>query len=348
MITSLDIRGFRCFEHLRVPGLTRVNLLVGKNNSGKTTVLEAVELLHLGPRALARGPIRRREEILPDPSAPADVPAEIDAAHLFYGHECRVGAEFSIEDASPHGHLVCAVVRDEDPDQVPGDWGRSLRVLHGVMQPTLVRLSPAGGIDDNWRRVAFAMRDTLPDLQFVAPGNADIQVLARLWEDVALTPAEALVYDALHVVAAELDRIAFLGSTRRGGTNVFVKLVSTDRRLPLGNLGAGVQCLLDLALHLLASRGGVLLVDEIDTGLHYSVMKKMWRLLIETAQRLDVQVFATTHSEDCVRALAEAVEQDDAPADEVSLHRIDPGEIETMRYSAADLSIATQRHIEVR
>ncbi len=57
------------------------------------------------------------------------------------------------------------------------------------------------------------------------------------------------------------------------------------------------------------SAGGCLFVDEIDTGLHYSVMAKMWHLLIETARRLDVQVFASTHSLDCLQALARVCQE---------------------------------------
>jgi ABC-type branched-subunit amino acid transport system ATPase component len=347
MITELDIKGFRCFKHLHVPGLTRVNLIVGQNNSGKTTVLEAVELLHLGTRALARGPIRRREEMLADTNAPADAPADIDVSQLFHGRELRVGAQFSIE---PNGSnfFQCEVAQRLDPNELP-DPGIHLKIRRSVaMYSDPVSLSSLGGLDDKWRRAAFAARDTLPDLQFLGPGGTDVRWLARLWDDVTLTPDEATVYDVLRVIERDVERIAFLGSTRRPGTNAFVKLSSVERRLPLGNLGDGMLRLLSLALHLVASRGGVLLVDEIDTGLHHSIMEKMWRLVIETAKRLDVQVFATTHSRDCVDALAYLTEQHLELAADVSAHRIDPGAEETVRYDAENLAIAARHHIEVR
>jgi hypothetical protein len=74
----------------------------------------------------------------------------------------------------------------------------------------------------------------------------------------------------------------------------------------------------------------------------------MWRLVVETARRLNVQVFATTHSGDCTRALAWL--QSDAPelAAEVSVHRIEKNVAEAVRYSAEDLQIAAQHHIEIR
>lgn len=57
--------------------------------------------------------------------------------------------------------------------------------------------------------------------------------------------------------------------------------------------------MLGLALAIVNARNGFLLVDEIDTGLHFSAMYDMWKLIWKTAKRLNVQVFATTHNSDC-------------------------------------------------
>src|SRR6202034_3737992 len=98
-----------------------------------------------------------------------------------------------------------------------------------------------------------------------------------------------------------------------GRSSIFVKCTGIDERIPIGSMGDGIWCLLGIALHLVATRNGVLLIDEIDTGLHYSVMETMWKLVLKTAERLDIQVFATTHSRDCYEALA-------------AISRADPGD----------------------
>jgi hypothetical protein len=90
------------------------------------------------------------------------------------------------------------------------------------------------------------------------------------------------------------------------------------------------------------------MVDEIDTGLHHTVMVKMWKLVIETARRLGVQVLATTHSLDCVRALAWVQEENPQIASEVTLHRIERGLPSTIRYTMNELAIAAAHHLEVR
>jgi hypothetical protein len=349
VIESLEIKGFRCFEHLRVPGLTRVNLIVGKNNSGKTSLLEAVELLHLGARALARGPIRRREEIAGDPGAPADA----DVSHLFHGHELTDGARFTLEAGSTDRVLDCRVVHELDEHTRPGDEDIVLEIarhfLFGQvpgMPAERVPLTSARGLSVASRRAPAD--DIELRLQWLGPDRPRPTALARLWAAIVLTDDEAGAYSLMRASGLQVERVAFDPHAERGGAPAWVRLAGDRQRQPLGSLGDGATRLLSLGLHLAASRGGVLLVDEIDTGLHHSVMAKMWQLVISTARRLHTQVFATTHSEDCVRALAEAAEKDAESAADISLHRIDPGETETMPYSADRLIGAIEHHIEVR
>lgn len=104
-----------------------------------------------------------------------------------------------------------------------------------------------------------------------------------------------------------------------------------------------------LAMSAVNVENGFLLIDEIDTGLYYEVQADMWRLILETAQRLDVQVFATTHSWDCVSAFQEAL--GNVKNSEIGkLFRLDMkyGKIRAVEYLAEDLKIALQQNIEVR
>ena len=70
-------------------------------------------------------------------------------------------------------------------------------------------------------------------------------------------------------------------------------------------MGDGMWRIMAMAISLAQCKDGFLLIDEIDTGLHYSVMTDMWKLIYRSALDLSVQVFASTHSNDCIRSLAE-------------------------------------------
>jgi hypothetical protein len=159
-----------------------------------------------------------------------------------------------------------------------------------------------------------------------------------------LTPEEEEAIRALRIIEPLIERVAYLSES----SGFVVNLKSSKPRLPLGSLGGGLKHFLALVLNLLSARGGFLLVDEIDTGLHYSVMLDMWRLLVETAKRLDVQVFATTHGLDCVRALARLRNRYPDTAAEVTVHRVEKGSPKTVVYDTDEIVIAAEHHIEVR
>jgi len=97
------------------------------------------------------------------------------------------------------------------------------------------------------------------------------------------------------------------------------------------------------------AENGVLLVDEIDTGLYHGTQTDVWRLLIGTAKHLNVQIFATTHSWDCVEAFQEALENSADPS-EGRLFRLQQrgDKIYSVDYSADELGIAVRQAIEVR
>jgi hypothetical protein len=106
--------------------------------------------------------------------------------------------------------------------------------------------------------------------------------------------------------------------------------------------------LLMIALLLVSARGGVLLIDEMDTGLHYTVMVDLWRLVFKMAEKLDVQVLATTHSLDCITAFSEAWSEA-KESDGLYLRLRRKGEqIRTVIYTAEELRIAIEQGIEVR
>jgi hypothetical protein len=331
VLTDLTITGFRCFRELRVPRLSRVNLFVGRNNSGKTSILEAAEILALGaPGALWRSPRRRGELILIDREE-AQPETELDPSHLFYGHALRAGTSFSVRGDGPPAWFECQAVPKEaflelDLKSHLGSWHVALSPDDGLIGPG---------------------RSPEPSAPVNFLGTSEL-LLSRLWSRVVLTPEEDLVTSALRAIDPEIERLAIVDESSLRGRRFFVKLAGSEQRLPLGSAGDGLKRLLALVLHLASTQGGLLLVDEIDTGLHHTVMTDMWKLVIETAKRLDVQVLATTHSLDCVRSLAWVQDQNPELSPEVTLHRVEKDMPQTVVYSMDELAIAARHHIEVR
>jgi hypothetical protein len=338
LLNSLHIEGFRAFERLDVEGLARVNLFIGPNNAGKTTVLEAVQVLLAGDPRLALAAIaRRRGELLPGPRDVLDEsrrePLRPDANPIFH---------------HPHGPERTAVLQGAGAPAVrldfgwrtsfsPESWPFSLGIEREGERAKAIGLSEAGAMGQ-----ILAEDIGVDRAVFATPGMA-----ARTWSTIAITPEEDRVVAALQVLEPQVDRIGVI--SRGPGTSSFVvKLRDPDVRLPLGSLGEGMTRLLDIACALVTSGGKVLLIDDVDTGLHHRVLGKVWKLVLETARRLDVQVFATTHSLDCLEELTRLVNTETEYASEVAVFRVEKGKDKPVRFDANTLRIAYEHEIELR
>ena len=177
--------------------------------------------------------------------------------------------------------------------------------------------------------------------------------MAQFWDRIALTDSENLPIQALQLILGNIvSRVAVIGDDgprrRKTGRRFIVRLPDDPFPVPLTSLGDGAIRLFALALALANSRNGFLLIDEAENGIHYSVQRDYWRMILQTAHKDNVQVIATTHSWDCVKGFARAaMETEDAEGVLVRLERDDHG-MRAIEYSEDELRVAAEQGIEVR
>ena len=209
--------------------------------------------------------------------------------------------------------------------------------------------------------------EPLPGIRCVSveTGLPDDRDLSQYWNKIVLTPDEELAVQAMGLIFPDaVERIAVIGHdsipgrarTRRGsltsrrqwGDRILVKLRDNDRPVPLKILGDGAERLFSVALALANSRDGFLLIDEAENGIHHSIQKDFWAMMLKVAYENNVQVLATTHSWDCVEGFAEAADADEEV--EGRLVRIDRDEfgLHAVEYPEEDLVAAVKRGIETR
>jgi len=378
MLRTFSISNYRGFDKLELTGLGRINLLVGLNNSGKTSVLEAVGLLASGGnlRQLwsamsSRGEWlhREREPLRQDPG--------LALPYLFHGYQVDQGS--TIELSSERSDGTAASLRltiKEPPSPRPSEWQRppSIRRFsqEGEEDPEPIlgcleisvgdRVGHQVPIMEGWgiAREDFGEPTGLPrtrdkdevPVEIITTASMASTKLMAIVDSIQLTDEESRVLEALQLIEPRITNFRPTVTRGRGWAGgrhgVILKLQGVDAVLPIGTLGDGSWRILGLALALVAAKGGVLLVDEIDTGLHYEVMAKMWRLVFETAVRLDVQVFATSHSRDCYESLATIADPDASEERRIAIHRIEPGKGRAVLFTAQDIINAANRGIEVR
>ncbi len=370
MLLDINIQNYRCFKEFNLDGLARVNLLVGMNNSGKTSLLEAVDLLvnqeepeRLFDLLLNRREVERGSE---QSLRRATISrAHFQIGHLFYGHQLNpdraiclrsqkqrpLSLQIQIAPVLEAGQLSL----NEDTFD-PEITNFELVFLYGedrrfaipvnddglIPSGTFLRMPRKQSRENYFRKNQHLSR-------FLTSRRQDFErVAANLWKQITLTPEEETVIKALQILEPDVEGINFPSSEALNQQGL-VKLRGQRYPIPLGSMGDGMTHIVNLIASVVTLEKGVLLVDEIDAGLHYNVQAAMWKLLLETAQRLDLQIFATTHSYDCVTAFSEALKQ--LEADEIGkLFRLDwRGDmVRAVDYSAEILSAAVRQNIEVR
>ncbi len=369
MLKTLKIENFRGFESFELQQLGRVNLLVGVNNSGKTSILEAIKLLcsqaNLEP--LRDLMIERGEYSWNDDKEAPD----LNVCHLFYGHDIEKVSTFSILGINDHNqqklfvsigvdpilsHQLAETPVDDPLHELAKRLYLSINWTHGdalvFRQPLL---SPNGCLylsDQDIHSWRIANKKLTPKTKLIRSSSLTIETMTELFEQIVLTAEEKLIYEALQTIEPRIERIASVSSGRykysgsRGG--FVVRLSDSEQRVPIGSLGDGIWRMLGLALAIVSVKGGVLLIDEIDTGLHFTTLSDMWKLIWETAKKLDVQVFATTHNSDCWTSLATIASREDVAADGITIQRIEPDKKTSVVFTEKEIAIAAERGIEVR
>lgn len=375
ILHSLEIQNFRMFKLLQIERLGRVNLFVGKNNVGKSSLLEALQLYAQRgtPSVLWRILTARNESFLPtrfEPSGEAE-DSTLDLRHLFFNRPdirgplppIRIGSVSTSGDALTLGIEWQPLRSSAVSGQAPlFDDGEELSDgsadIVGPLFPVLVVQIGAEKqiryrLDQELLKIARRSPQTngLQELRsmFIAANGLPNIELARLWDRVTLTNLEQDVLNALRIIAPEVERLSVVGE--QAGTRArtpVVRVRNVDDPIPLRSMGEGMNRMLGIALSLAAARDGLLIVDEIESGLHYSVLSDMWRLVFQVAYRLNVQVFATSHSWDCIESFQQAAHED--VQNEGVLIRIERkgGKILPTSFDERELDIVTREQIEVR
>ncbi|MFZ5676459.1 MAG: AAA family ATPase [Pseudomonadota bacterium] len=376
-LDSLHIQGFRAFQSLEIDKLSQVNLIVGKNNSGKTTVLEALRLYfsQIDRYSLYDLLLSRDEFSFRLRRDDGSVPGALALESLFYGRpilnssrvafsigpkltriglpELAVSFAWLLRTVEDDDGLVRyrpaeerdAIALSEQQDALPG-----LRITHGE-RSFYVPMSQMGPLN---RPVSFRQRrpeqDSRPIL--VSSSGLSNEDVGRYWDSVALTEDEDEIIESLRVIFNSIEKLVLVQAPPnrpRGFDRIMMaKIKQFAEPVPFKTLGEGMNHLLGIFLALANAKNGVILIDEVENGVHYSVQPQLWRLILTQAAKWNIQVFATTHSWDCVEGFSvAATERRDVGSELIRLERHE-GFVEGIGFSPAELEVARREHIEVR
>jgi hypothetical protein len=381
MIPSLHISGFKLFRDLELPKLGSLNLFVGKNNTGKTCLLEAVELyassspwdiLRVASRREPQGARRSRVERYDPFELGASLQPLLSFFHREHGR-VPIGIWLSAGNPNADLKLECApflpemlemdVLPEENGKVEPQSRRRHLRHLleegfvltrgekrsrplffeferylrsHPV--PQQMMFEEEGWLHPDATPVAF-----LPARGFT---NSEAK---RLWDKASLADKDELLLDWLRFVEPEVRDLRYISDSDSGVDLPYLKINGDRGRTPLSSMGDGLTRLFHIGLAMANASGGILLIDEFENGLHWEVQKELWKALFEAANQFGVQIFATTHSTDCIRGFL-AAQSEVLKLGENFVYRLERqgDDIYALDLPSENLDAALRHQIEVR
>ncbi len=372
-LPSLVIKNFRGIDVLALPRLGRVTLLVGENSVGKTTVLDAARVHAARGRAhVLANVLLNRDEVVNALDEDGDEVIAPDWDALFYGRRIYPDAPVSIGRGDAIDDLQIRMIHltEESINQLSLFQSDSFldeevvalevkfqgsrytiptRSLHYMEQVRIRRHVPSG-----IRRLVEGRelpREVICNT--LGPEVPDNSIIDQFWDEVALTPHEESAVQALNLLrAVSVERVASVGSNTRGRLRsrrrFLAKVVGEDNPVPLRSLGDGAVRIFSIALALASSSNGFLLIDEVENGIHHSIQTNFWKMVLQSAQRNNVQVLATTHSADCIKGFAQAAnELEDVEGVLYSIRR-NVNRLRAVEYPEPELAIAAEHGIEVR
>lgn len=267
MIQSISIENFRCFEKTEIKGFGRMNLITGKNNSGKTCLLEALYFLiteDLKETGQIRNPTFEYNE---------------ESSKLFLNNIENGKINFSL-------------------DFLLGDIDGSTHINRTYEDMNWIQ-SENNGIKSRWITLILDKDRQIPNSYS----------LVKLIDDAKIDGHYQKILDAVKTIDPDIEDLTTYASYPN---TLYVKKKGNIKYLPINFFGDAMQKVLRYMSAIfknINAKKSYLLIDEIENGIHYTAQKEVWQMLFKLCKHYNIQLFATTHSLEMIKAFEEVCEE---------------------------------------
>lgn len=344
MFTKIEIERFRGIRHASIKGFKQINLFFGKNNCGKSSLLESLflasglsnPLLPIRVNVM-RGYSKARLNDLKLDFYNLDTSRPI---HIRMENEEKRDLDISLFEQSQNNVSINADDNNILSNVQEGKYGLKFDFkVNGRHYESQIRFDSANSTEATSivsDRYAESLRCTYlsPKYDF----NASIQGLKNILQN----KDEHFIVEGLKIIEPRVTDFIF-------ADNEMLVDIGLAKRIPVNMMGDGARKIVSLLTAVYDCKDGALLVDEISNGFHYSVMGSLWKVLINAAVRNNTQLFVTTHDNDSIKGLRNAAlnEFDDIVA-AFKLLKTSDDELKAYHYSLESLDYSINQEIEVR
>ena len=351
---NIEINNFRGIDHLKIDDFSRVNIFLGQNSSGKSSVLECLFLL-LGmsnpdlPQTINSIRARSYHSSL------------LDLGYMFHNYDLRVSPEISSEmfdETKRHLALYLTYVFDEksQPDiqngQIPTSETKTflntLKMVFDIVSnqqkniyESSITVNQQGLVSNKKLAEGYLEKNSVvfltSDLAASNPANDLVELAKRRMKDSVIEQLK--FFDSRITTLEILNTVAYVG------------LEGIDQLLSVNMQGDGLRRYLNIVAASANPMNNILLIDEIENGLHYSAYRKLWEAIFALATTTNKQVFVTTHSKEMLQKLNQMLEEHPEYRNEMALYTLEQTKLkghQAYLYPYEGLAEACKNNIELR
>lgn len=362
MFDSIKINNFKAFSELKIKNLKQFNLFVGRNESGKTSILEAIFLL-INPNN-PKLPVKinffreltninskffkvlfNKEKVNRNIVLEAKLVNPNEERKLSISCIEKVGEVLPKEINKQNENIAFQFIKEGEAERISEILNIKMLYEHtsndGIRRkyyPEIIRNNGNYSFlgDKNYKeKLNGVFVQDIGILPNIVPKLDEIIMKKKKKEIIkVLKRIEPLIEDL------ELGKDNTVNCDIKG----FKELV------PINILGRGIIKILSIVATIICNEDGVVLIDEIDNGLHFRSQEILWSTIFKIADELNVQIIATTHSYDCLRMYSKQYNKFSPDKDNLRLFRIEKTDEyhEIIAYNHERLTSSTDFEMEVR
>jgi AAA15 family ATPase/GTPase len=358
MINSLSVKNFKGIRSLELSELAPVTLLGGMNNIGKSSVLDALFLLYTAPFP----DLFTRQYNLREMNV-GNFDNERIWSNFFYNLDTSNFIKIETSSVNISHRIICNIIQNYSTINASSietksniNVGINKNVRFGSV------LSVSFFVDGLETYNAYIYRNNeglffpivnrsnenhsspLVDLIFLRPMRS--RAINSQW--LSEMDVENKLELVINMMKEIEPRIKSLSVVPASPMNEIYADIGLKRKIPLKLLGDGISHLLSFILAIANTPKGIVLIDEIENGLHYSIQPKIWEFLMQLVKKFECQVIATTHSYGMLQAAHETFKESDIENFRyIRLEKNDEG-IQGVNFSSKQLDTALKFNMEVR
>jgi len=352
---NVEIKNFRGIEHLTIDDFSRVNVFIGQNGSGKSSVLEALLMI----AGMSNPELPRNINILRSKGASGKF---LDVRYFFHNLALLNPPEISAKQttgAKRHIALKMPIEFIEhneiDPNQIA-----QIQRSDSMVQVNQVEMDFDITENDDVKQykstLSFNQQGLLKERTIadgyqeklyasLIPANIPTGNYTSDLSELIKRKMKHLVVDRLAHFDKRITAIEVLSD------GVFVGIEGVPELLPVTMHGDGMFRYLMIVAASANPISDVVLIDEIENGLHYSVYKNLWEAIFALSTTINKQIFVTTHSKETLCSLNEMLEEHTEYQDALRLYTIENTKREghqAYKYTYEGLAEACKNNVELR